>query len=444
MNVHAGRHRDVVARLVFLSLFVAGMAALGQVESRAEDALDLDELVAEGVTKSPEILAAQARAQAAGFRIPQAKSLPDPMLMVGYQNEGFQAFTIGRPENANAMGMSSLSQMFYFPGKRALKGEMATRDAESLAAMYQQARLQVASRIRQLYYSLFLSYKRIDILKENAGLYGRIEDAAASRYASGMGTQQEVIMAQTEKYMLLERQEMERQKIEALQGMLNTTVGREVTSPLGRPAPSGSTPFDMTLENALAAAQEHSPEIRSKKKMAEGAEAKIRMAKKEYYPDITLGAGYFPRTQGLPDMWNLTATVNLPIFYKSKQRQALAEAQMGLVEAKRELAATELMVSSNMRDAFSMLEAAGRLMKLYREGLLPKASQDVELVFSGYATGKVEALTVITRIRNLLDVDLLYWDQFVEREKAIARLHEAVGSAPRGAPGVNGSEERLR
>jgi len=427
MKVHAGWLRNVVARLVLLVLFVAGVAALWQVESRAEDTLDLDELVAEGVTKSPEILAAQARAKGAGFRIPQAKSLPDPMFTVGYQNEGFQTLTIGRPENANAMGISSLSQMFYFPGKRALKGEMASRDAESLVAMYQQARLQVASKIRQLYYTLFLSYKTVDILKENAGLYGRIEDAAASRYASGMGTQQEVIMAQTEKYMLLERQEMERQKIEALQGMLNATVGREVTSPLGRPASADSTPFDMTLENVLAAAQEHSPEIRSKKKMVEGAEAKVKMAQKEYYPDFTIGASYFPRTMGLPDMWNLTATVNLPIFYKTKQRQALAEAQMGLAEARRELAATELMVSSNMRDAFSMLEAAHRLMRLYREGLLPKASQDVELAFSGYATGKVEALTVITRIRNLLDVDLLYWNQFVEREKAIARLHEAAG-----------------
>ncbi len=39
----------------------------GQVESRAEDTLDLDELVAEGVAKSPEILAAQARAAGSGL-----------------------------------------------------------------------------------------------------------------------------------------------------------------------------------------------------------------------------------------------------------------------------------------------------------------------------------------------------------------------------------------
>jgi cobalt-zinc-cadmium efflux system outer membrane protein len=444
MNAHSRRLRNSAVKLAFLALLVAFLAAFSRVEGRADESLNLDELIAEGLQKSPEILAAQARAQAAGFRIPQAKSLPDPMFMFGYQNEGFDRINVGEQPNANSEGMFSLSQQFYYPGKRALKGEMASKDALSLAAMVEQTKLEVASKIKQLYYSLFLSYKTIDILKENADLYARIDDAAASRYASGMGAQEEVVMAQTEKYMLLEKEEMERQKIEALQGMLNATVGREATSPLRRPVLSASTPFDMSLNDALFAAQEHSPEIRSKKQMVEGARTKIKMAQKEYYPDFAIAAGYFPRGGAFPPMWNLTATVNLPIFSKTKQSQALAEARMGLAEAERELHATELMVSSNMRDAFSMLDSAGRLMKLYKEGLVPKASQDVELAFTGYATGKAEALTVITRIRNLLDVDLLYWTQFVEREKAIARLHEASGIGAHEAPGKNGRGEEER
>ena len=221
---------------------------------------------------------------------------------------------------------------------------------------------------------------------------------------------------------------MERQKIEAFQGMLNTTVGRSVNSPLGKPGVPVSTALGITLEEMVSMAEDHSPEILSKKKMVEEAQAKTKLAQKEYYPDFAIAAGYFQRGGIYPPMWNLTATINLPIFYKTKQRQALAEAQAGVWEARRELAATQLMVASNIRDSYSMVSAANRLMKLYKEGLVPKATQDVELAFSGYATGKVEALTVITRIRNLLDVDLLYWNEFVEREKAIARLHEFAGS----------------
>jgi outer membrane protein TolC len=132
-------------------------------------------------------------------------------------------------------------------------------------------------------------------------------------------------------------------------------------------------------------------------------------------------------------MWNLTATINLPIFYKSKQDQAVAEASAGLSEAKRELKATEYMLSSGVRDSYSMVKAANRLMVLYRDGLLPKATQDVQLGLTGYISGKTEALTVITRIKTLLDAETLYWIQRTEREKAIARI-EAV-TAPAALPG---------
>ena len=76
---------------------------------------------------------------ASTHKIPQATSLADPMLMMGYENEGtdslytFGGETKGMP--ADSRWMFSLSQMFPYPGKLALKGEMATRDAESLKAM---------------------------------------------------------------------------------------------------------------------------------------------------------------------------------------------------------------------------------------------------------------------------------------------------------------------
>ena len=66
-------------------------------------------------------------------------------------------------------------------------------------------KLKTIARIRELYYDLFLAYRNIDLLREKTVLFSRIEDAALARYSSGMGLQQEVLMAQTEKYMLLEK-----------------------------------------------------------------------------------------------------------------------------------------------------------------------------------------------------------------------------------------------
>ena len=173
-------------------------------------------------------------------------------------------------------------------------------------------------------------------------------------------------MAQTEKYMLLEREEMQRQKIEAFQAMLNAAVGRDMDTPLGRPAETPQTGFDATPEELNALVRANSPEMKWKEKMVQAAEAKLQMANKEYFPDFTLSAGYYPKNRGLPDMWSLSASINLPIFYKSKQDQTVAEASAGLSEAKRELKATEYMLSSGVRDSYSMVKAANRLMALYR------------------------------------------------------------------------------
>jgi outer membrane protein, heavy metal efflux system len=244
-----------------------------------------------------------------------------------------------------------------------------------------------------------------------------------------MGSQQEVVMAQTEKYMLLEKEEMQKQKIQTIHGMLNTTIGRDVNAPLGRPSEPPSTPYNFSMEELLQKVKSHSPERRSKEKMVEAADAKVKMAQKEYYPDFTIGANYYPRTKGYMDMASLTATINIPIFYKSKQEPAVLEANANLLGAKQELASTEFMLTSGIRENYSMAKTAERLMKLYKEGVIPKTYQDFQLALSGYATGKIEAITAISRLKALLDTELLYWGQYIEREKAISRLEALTGGS---------------
>jgi outer membrane protein TolC len=69
------------------------------------------------------------------------------------------------------------------------------------------------------------------------------------------------------------------------------------------------------------------------------------MAGKEYYPDIALTGSFFKRPGEFQDMWSLTTTINVPLYYRTKQRQAAFEAESFLSEAVRELVATKLMLS---------------------------------------------------------------------------------------------------
>ncbi|MFZ2197404.1 MAG: TolC family protein [Thermodesulfovibrionales bacterium] len=396
--------------------------------------LRLRDLIEEALQKSPEILASESRALAAGYRPPQAGSLSDPMIMFGYQNEGWERYTFGK--EPDAQWMFSVSQMFPFPGKLSLKEEMARQDAEGTSIIHESVKLKTIARIRELYYDLFLAYKNIDLIKERTALFSRIEDAALARYSSGMGMQQEVLMAQTEKYMLLEKEEMQKQKIQSLEAMLNTTVGRDVNAPLDRPAAQTLSLEAKSLDELLNKAYEHSPEIRARQRMVAAAEAKVKMAEKEYYPDFTLAASYFTRGGGqFMDMWSLTTTMNIPVFYRTKQRQAVLEANAALAESKRMLEASRLMVASAIRDTYSMWKTAEKLSDLYKDGLMPKTYQDFESALAGYTNGKTEAITVINRLKALIDFETLYWTQVAEREKASARFEAMTGTVETGGMG---------
>lgn len=398
----------------------------------------LDGLVAEALQNSPEIQASAARIEAAHLRVPQAGSLPDPMVMVSYKNEGFDRYTYGI--EAGAEWMFSVSQQVYFPGKRALREEMTLLDAQSLEAMHDLLKLRIAARVKELYYDLFLAYQNIDLLKEKRVLFLRMEDLALARYGAGTGMQRDVLMAQTEKYMLLEREEMYRQKILSLEAMLAAALGRSGGLAIPRPDAPVFKPYMPGLDEAIEMALRQSPEIQSRQKMVGAADTRHKMAKKEFFPDFALGASYFNRGNYIKydangpfmDMWSVTATINIPLYFQSKQKPAVSEAHAGITQVTREAEAAKLMIAAAVRENYAMVRTAEKLLDIYQQGLIPRNRQFLEQTMSAYTTGKADAISVVSRVNALLDYETLYWERLVEREKAIARLQAITAEGMAG------------
>jgi outer membrane protein, heavy metal efflux system len=391
------------------------------------ETLALEPLIAEALANNRELRVAESRIAAADFRITQAWGLPDPMVSIGYQNDGLTRYTYG--DSPDAQWMYSVSQTLPFFGKRDLKQAMAAADAEGVREAYEALRLRVASRVKELYYDLSLIYRNLDLVAERNALIARIEEAALSRYASGTASQADAVMAQTEKYMLREREVMLKQKIQSLEAMLSLTLGRETHSSFARPVPVPLDSFVPDEAELIRKAYELSPEIRNRQRMIAAAEAKIKMLKREYYPDFTLTGSLAQRPGEYTNMWGVSAAINVPIYYKTKQEPAVREAQTALQGAKHELEAARLMAAAGIRDNLAMFRAAENLMDLYRNALIPKAEQDFDLALAGYGTGKSDVLTVIARLKSYLDYELLYQGQLTERAKAVARIEALTESA---------------
>ena len=75
--------------------------------------LKLQPLIDEALKNNHDLIASGLKVNTSKYKIPQAGSLPDPMFMLGYQNEGYDRFNYGK--SPDAQWMYSASQTFLFP-----------------------------------------------------------------------------------------------------------------------------------------------------------------------------------------------------------------------------------------------------------------------------------------------------------------------------------------
>ena len=352
-------------------------------------------------------------------------SLMDPMFSVGYQNEGLKEYNYG--ETPDAQWMFSLAQTFPWPGKRTLQEESATLDADAEKASAEMVRREVIVKVTQAYYDLVLITKELDLIRARRPLIEQMEDIALKRYAAGTLSQDEVLMAQAEKYMLVEAQEMAMSRKETAEAIIRQAIGSTDTSPFGRPVEALPTVFPYTSDELIDRANRESPEIRMREKLMLASGKRVGRSQKDAWPDVTVMGKYSSRGGGLEDMAELTFSVPLPLYYKNRQEPGISEASWMNASAQKELEASRYKAASEIRDNLAMIHAAERIMQLYRNALLPKSRQVIDAALASFSSGRLEASMALSKLKVPFDYELTAWQQQVIREKAIARIKAMTG-----------------
>jgi outer membrane protein TolC len=152
----------------------------------------------------------------------------------------------------------------------------------------------------------------------------------------------------------------------------------------------------------------------------------VELAQKETRPNFSLGYTYMQRA-GLPDMYGITFSTSLPIFHRSKQDQAVAEAAANLESARRTEANELTLLRYRVKQEYLQAQATDQLLKLYSQGIVPQSTLTLESSLSSYETGATDFLTVLSNFTMVLDYELGYQQQLATHEKTLARLEELTG-----------------
>ena len=388
------------------------------------DVLRLDDVVREALEKNPAIQSAARTVDAQRRRVPQARALPDPTLAVGWMGN-IQPFSVQSGDPSSYRSVAAM-QTLPFPGKQRLKGEMAGKDADAAQFDVEAQRRRVVAEVKSAYFDYFFYEKAMQSTERNRDLLDRLSRIAEARYRVGKTAQADVLKSQLELSMLVQKQTTLEAQRDIARARLNTLMARSPESPLPPPAEVAASTLAYSIEELYELARQNDTELQREAQVIERNQLAADLARKDALPDLSVGYMYEQRPQ-MPDMHGFTFTVSIPVFYKDKQKQAIAQAVEEKSARERALDSRRNDVLFELKQQYLAAQAAERLLKLYQQGIVPQSSLAMESSLSSYQVGSVDFLTVLGDLTTVNNYQVEYFRELADHETALARMEALVG-----------------
>lgn len=401
----------------------AEVVSAGQQAPAEEARLQLEALVQEALENNPGVQSALRRVEAWRRRVPQARSFPDPVLGVGWMGE-IRPFSLMRNDPSSFRSITA-KQKIPFPGKLKLRGQIAGREAEAAWWDYETIRRRVAAQVKITYYDYFYYHQAIEITRKDKDLLGKLAQIAVVRYQVGKGIQQDVLRAQVELSRILQRLTVLEQQEKTAQVRLNTLLYRQPDAPLPPPAALEQSHLTYSLESLYQLARENDTGLQREQQMIERNQLAVNLARKEFYPDLSIAYMYQNRPL-MQEMHGVTFSINIPVFYKSKQREGVNEATLELLSARRSRDNRETLLSFEVKQHYLAAKAADELARLYSQAIVPQSSLALDSALAAYEVGSVDFLTVLDSFITVLDYEINYYRELSNYQIALARLEPLV------------------
>ena len=418
----------------FFILIIAMLVALSGAVAVAADQKPLESLpllVDAALANNPALKSSRARWHMYLAKARQSGSLDDPMLMFKLQNLLVReplSFGGKDPTTAKVIG---ISQQLPFWGKRGLREEVASHEAEAYRFSIDERKLELTQMVKETYYKLYAVDHDLAIVKKNLRILQDFTTVAESRYAVGQGAQTDILKAGLERSKLLDLQISLKQQRISLEAGLNYLLSRPSGTPVGQ-VPDFTLPqLKQSAAQLMGLAEQHRPQLKVLNSQIEKARAAQKLARKELWPDFNLSLEYMFRQPAMGDpgydMFTVGLTFNLPVQHERRSAM-VAESGSESTMAAEEVSSLRNSIDYTINDSLAQLERRSRLVELYQRGIIPQAEQTLESSLINYQVGKVDFSAVLDSRANLFNYERELYESKADYMMQLARLEAAVGS----------------
>ena len=380
----------------------------------------LDEAVALLRRQSPELLAGALKVRAAQGDVTTARLYPNPTLSFGAGN-----FPIGRTNPPGIGAGDTVNEQVGIGQELVLWGKRGERIAAAhgrmAAAGAERADLdrRLVFEVRARFVRTLVAGERLRLARENLTHYR--ETVRVSRERADAG---EISAAEFDKIALEQRgfeHEVADAEVERRQAVaeLLPLLGLDVADlvPVGElRLPAARTDTDTLVSEALR----RRPDLTAAEREAEAAEAALRLARAERWPNVTVGVQYtHDEFQVAGNLANsLGANFSLPLPLVNRNQGEIERAEAEALIARREVQKLRLGIPQEVRTAVTSYTVAGERVRRFEEAFLRQSEDARRAAEVSYREGAISLLEFVEAERTFIQTQRDHLDALLDGHTA--------------------------
>jgi len=410
--------------IIFLSIIISVSFVKAQSNTDTTKGVGLNDLLASAFNKNVKFEPLDIQKRVELSKKNQVNKQPMPMLegMVDYIPFDFMT----KPEYG-----AFYSQKLMI-GKLNDMGEMSTVKANKKDIEKAMLKIELAKQIKQNYFQLYNLERLLAFNSEYQKIMKNIIKTLENSYASGMGSQSQILKMNNEVQKMeleqIEMTEMKKVSINNLRVLVNMNLPDDFETV--NVAETAANMTELDSNKLIRAMLENNPEFKMINNMLEETRLEKKIAENDRIPDITLRGGI--KYMAKEPMTFMTFGIGIDLSFmpwNTKRIDAVVEEKM----------LTELQVNSVQNSTFQymrnelvsmiiMLNAIKKKADYIKAVLIPQTEQTFNSSLVTYSSSAGEFMNLLDSYRKLRETDEMLITEETKYLKQIAEIEFLTGT----------------
>jgi cobalt-zinc-cadmium efflux system outer membrane protein len=413
------RRLSIIILSLCLPIFLMGQEAETEV-------LTLDECITIAIQQNPLILSSLQQYNASLARVSQAKAIPQPS--INWDSDLQPKFFDFKGTGEWYFG---ISQSVEFPGKRYLRGQIASKEANVFLQEIELLKLDIVFQVKQAFYGLLLSQEKLTYARQNLELAQDFLKKAELKFDAGDVAKVEVLRARVEASKAANDVRAANTDVRLAKAMLNFLLARKKYAPIEVEGDLKRAPIRLDMDNLVERALSVRPEMKGINIAIEREKLSKKQAYMSYLPDFELGINKH-RVLGEGEWWDFTLSFPIPLFFWQPKKGEIAEAEANIRSLEKETEHLGNAITLEVEEAYMNAITANNQISLFEDEILTQAEEVYNMFLFSYQEGEIGGIELIEARRTLIEARTSYADALFNYGVALAALEKSIGQKLEG------------